>query len=323
MVDLGVDRRRHRACSWPGSSGPRWPASPRPRCRRPSGRRCAGGAGSGDSVEAADRFADLADQSPPGHGAPARVRLAAPRPGGRSGGPCCCAAGSDAGALPISGCRLRRHGRLHHAQPAAVRGGARRGREPLRGGGPRHRDGRRGPGGQDDRRRGHVRGRHRPSTRPASAWLWPRPTPTTSCSPTCAWPWPSGRCSSRTVTSTGRWSTWPAASVNMAAPGACSCPTSSTPPASRPTATEAAPAEFAFKVLRPRLVKDLGRVQLWAAAPSRHRAPDPRPPGLGRRWERLAEVLHDLDDLRERGERVHRPVACRRRGARRGRRQAG
>jgi adenylate cyclase len=61
--------------------------------------------------------------------------------------------------------------------------------------------------------------------------------------------------------------------------------------------------EFAFKALRPRLVKDLGRVQLWAL----HR-PGSEPLTLdrrvSRRWERLSEVLHELDDLRERGERL-------------------
>jgi class 3 adenylate cyclase len=61
--------------------------------------------------------------------------------------------------------------------------------------------------------------------------------------------------------------------------------------------------EFAFKKLRPRLVKDLGRVQLWAL----HR-PGSEPLTLdrrvSRRWERLSEVLHELDDLRERGERL-------------------
>ena len=64
-----------------------------------------------------------------------------------------------------------------------------------------------------------------------------------------------------------------------------------------------AAGEFAFKSLRPRLVKDLGRVQLWAL----HR-PGSEPLTLdrraSRRWERLSEVLHELDDLRERGERL-------------------
>ena len=64
----------------------------------------------------------------------------------------------------------------------------------------------------------------------------------------------------------------------------------------------AAAGEFAFKALRPRLVKDLGRVQLWVL----HR-PGTEPVTLdrraSRRWERLAEVLHDLDELRERVDR--------------------
>jgi adenylate cyclase len=61
--------------------------------------------------------------------------------------------------------------------------------------------------------------------------------------------------------------------------------------------------EFAFSALRPRSVKDLGRVQLWAL----HR-PGTEPLTLdtrvGRRWERLSQVLRDLDELRERGERL-------------------
>jgi adenylate cyclase len=64
-----------------------------------------------------------------------------------------------------------------------------------------------------------------------------------------------------------------------------------------------AATEFAFKALRPRLVKDLGRVQLWAVY-----RPGAEPLTLdrraSRRWERLSEVLHELDDLRERGERL-------------------
>jgi adenylate cyclase len=64
-----------------------------------------------------------------------------------------------------------------------------------------------------------------------------------------------------------------------------------------------AATEFAFKALRPRLVKDLGRVQLWAVY-----RPGFEPLTLdrraSRRWERLSEVLHELDDLRERGERL-------------------
>jgi len=62
-------------------------------------------------------------------------------------------------------------------------------------------------------------------------------------------------------------------------------------------------AEFAFRALGARQVKDLGRVQLFALhrPGSEPMAPDRR---VGRRWERLSDVLRDLDDLRERGERL-------------------
>ena len=74
------------------------------------------------------------------------------------------------------------------------------------------------------------------------------------------------------------------------------------PAASAGPASDDGP-EFAFRSVRPRHLKDLGRVQLWAmhrpgVEPSAH---DRR---AGRRWERLAEVVHDLDELRERGERL-------------------
>jgi adenylate cyclase len=70
---------------------------------------------------------------------------------------------------------------------------------------------------------------------------------------------------------------------------------------------EAAPENFTAHALRPRLLKDLGRVQLWwlgrageevdgsgAAADRRRNV----------RWERLAEVLRDLEELRDVGERL-------------------
>lgn len=61
--------------------------------------------------------------------------------------------------------------------------------------------------------------------------------------------------------------------------------------------------EFAFRSVRPRLIKDLGRVQLWALY-----RPGARPPSfehrIARRWERMAEVLGDIEDLRQRGERL-------------------
>jgi adenylate cyclase len=71
--------------------------------------------------------------------------------------------------------------------------------------------------------------------------------------------------------------------------------------------TEAAPDEFSGQPLRPRVLKDIGRVQLWwcgragedasgsGAAADRRR---------NLRWERLAEILPDLDELRDVGERV-------------------
>jgi adenylate cyclase len=68
-----------------------------------------------------------------------------------------------------------------------------------------------------------------------------------------------------------------------------------------------APHQFGARPLRPRLLKDLGRVQLWwlsrlgqetdgagAAADRRRNV----------RWERLAEVLRDLEELRDVGERL-------------------
>jgi hypothetical protein len=65
----------------------------------------------------------------------------------------------------------------------------------------------------------------------------------------------------------------------------------------------AAGGEFEFGPLRPRRVKDLGRIQLWVL----HR-PGTEPVALDRRlggrWERVAEVLQDIDELREKGERL-------------------
>ncbi len=69
----------------------------------------------------------------------------------------------------------------------------------------------------------------------------------------------------------------------------------------------AAPDEFTGQALRPRVLKDLGRVQLWWCGRAGQ-----QPDGSGMladrrrniRWERLAEVLRDLEDLREVGERL-------------------
>jgi len=68
-----------------------------------------------------------------------------------------------------------------------------------------------------------------------------------------------------------------------------------------------APDEFTTKPLRPRLLKDLGRVQLWWLGRAGHEAD-----GTGAaadlrrnvRWERLSEVLRDLEELRGVGERL-------------------
>jgi len=71
------------------------------------------------------------------------------------------------------------------------------------------------------------------------------------------------------------------------------------------TAASAAPGhgELGFKALRPRHLKDFGRVQLWALVrPGDDAARLER--RMGRRWERLAEVLREIDELRERGERL-------------------
>ncbi len=70
-----------------------------------------------------------------------------------------------------------------------------------------------------------------------------------------------------------------------------------------------APGEFPSKSLRPRNLKNIGRVQLWrisAAIPSRN---DDRR-NRSQRWERLGDVLRELDDLKDVGERA---LAARRR----------
>jgi adenylate cyclase len=60
---------------------------------------------------------------------------------------------------------------------------------------------------------------------------------------------------------------------------------------------------FAFSSLRPRVIKDVGRVQLWSLY---HEGADPLRSGRRQlsRWDRLAEVLRELDELRERGEKI-------------------
>ena len=70
---------------------------------------------------------------------------------------------------------------------------------------------------------------------------------------------------------------------------------------------EQAPDEFSARPLRPRQLKDLGRVQLWwcgrpgAEADGSGEAADRR---RNVRWERLADVLRELEELRDVGERL-------------------
>jgi adenylate cyclase len=68
-----------------------------------------------------------------------------------------------------------------------------------------------------------------------------------------------------------------------------------------------APNEFTGKPLRPRLLKDLGRVQLWWCGRAGQEADGTGAAADRRRnvrWERLSEVLRDLEELRGVGERL-------------------
>jgi adenylate cyclase len=68
-----------------------------------------------------------------------------------------------------------------------------------------------------------------------------------------------------------------------------------------------APGEFTAKPLRPRHLKDLGRVQLWWLGRPGHEADGTGAAADRRRnvrWERLSEVLRDLEELRGVGERL-------------------
>jgi adenylate cyclase len=65
--------------------------------------------------------------------------------------------------------------------------------------------------------------------------------------------------------------------------------------------------EFTAQALRPRLLKDLGRVQLWWCGRAGHEADGAGAAADRRRnvrWERLSEVLRDLEELRDVGERL-------------------
>ena len=70
---------------------------------------------------------------------------------------------------------------------------------------------------------------------------------------------------------------------------------------------EQAPDEFTGQSLRPRLLKDLGRVQLWWCGRAGQEADGTGAAADRRRnvrWERLSEVLRDLEELRGVGERL-------------------
>lgn len=70
---------------------------------------------------------------------------------------------------------------------------------------------------------------------------------------------------------------------------------------------EESPDEFTGKPLRPRVLKDLGRVQLWWCGRSGEESDGAGVAADRRRnvrWERLSEVLRDLEELRGVGERL-------------------
>jgi adenylate cyclase len=68
-----------------------------------------------------------------------------------------------------------------------------------------------------------------------------------------------------------------------------------------------APDEFTAKSLRPRALKGIGPVQLWWCGRLGHEADGTGPAADRRRnvrWERLSEVMRDLEELRDVGERL-------------------
>jgi adenylate cyclase len=62
-------------------------------------------------------------------------------------------------------------------------------------------------------------------------------------------------------------------------------------------------SEFVSKALRPRTLKNLGRVQVWKLSRAGPPVPSSERRGI-MRWERLGGVLRDLDELRDKGERA-------------------
>ena len=98
----------------------------------------------------------------------------------------------------------------------------------------------------------------------------------------------------------GPWSTWPAAWSVWPTPAPCWCPTSS----AAALENEGGVRGFETRALRTRNLKDIGRVQAWKLTRAGAE------PGADRRrnmrWERLEDVLRELDELRDRGEAVDR-----------------
>ncbi|MGH7735961.1 MAG: adenylate/guanylate cyclase domain-containing protein, partial [Gemmatimonadales bacterium] len=91
--------------------------------------------------------------------------------------------------------------------------------------------------------------------------------------------------------------------AEAAAPGAPPVPSATGPLAGSSDSTEGEGVGLSFRSVRSRQIRDVGRVQLWSLY-----RPGSERPAFERRavrgWERLAEVIRDIEDLRERGERV-------------------
>ncbi len=60
---------------------------------------------------------------------------------------------------------------------------------------------------------------------------------------------------------------------------------------------------FVFRPLRPRVLKDIGRTELWSMAYAGSDSDDANR-RMGVRWRKITEVLRDLDELREHGQRL-------------------
>ncbi len=79
------------------------------------------------------------------------------------------------------------------------------------------------------------------------------------------------------------------------------------------TALGADADRFEMRPLRPRMLKDIGRIQAWKLARAGHEPTTDRRRAV--RWERLTAVLRELDELRDRGEQLVLRSASRRSAA--------